>query len=173
MNARVLVAGVGNIFLGDDAFGALVARALVARPASPGVRVRDFGTRGVDLAYTLAEGFDALVLVDSMQRGRAPGTITVIEPDFRSSEPVSELAGPAHGVDPCRVFSMLNALGGSLRAALLVACEPLAFGSEDEPMLEPSAPVREAILHAVPLVEALASQLVHTFATELAQVPHA
>lgn len=172
MTRRVLVAGVGNIFLGDDAFGVYVARALVER-ALPGVVVRDFGTRGVDLAYTLADGVDALVLVDCMQHGKAPGTLTVIEPDFRSREPVTELAGPAHGVDPCRVFSLLHALGGSLHAAFLVACEPLAFGSDEEPMLELSAPVRAAVTQAVPLVEAMALQLGSASEVELAEAFHA
>ncbi|HEY1536865.1 MAG TPA: hydrogenase maturation protease, partial [Polyangiaceae bacterium] len=77
---RVLVAGVGNVFLGDDAFGVEVARELLRRPALAQVTVRDFGTRGLDLAYTLADGFDALLLVDSVQRGHTPGTLSVIEP---------------------------------------------------------------------------------------------
>ncbi len=173
MSCRVLVAGVGNIFLGDDAFGVEVARALVAGAPLPGVAVRDFGTRGVDLAYTLAGGFDALVLVDCMQRGKAPGTLSVIEPDFRSLELNHEFVGPAHGVDPCRVFSLLEALGGSLRATLLVACEPLAFGSDDEPMIALSAPVLDAVARAVPLVAALALELANTVASDAREARHA
>jgi hydrogenase maturation protease len=156
---RVLVAGVGNIFLGDDAFGVEVAQRLRQKPTLAGITVRDFGTRGLDLAYTLADGFDAFVLVDTMARGYAPGTLSVLEPDFESSEPTAELLGPAHGVDPCRVLALVRALGGSLKIARLVSCEPLAFGSEDEPMLELSVPVKEAVEQALPIVEAIALEL--------------
>ena len=79
---RVLVAGVGNVFLGDDAFGVEVVRELMRRPSPAHVTIRDFGTRGLDLAYTLVDGFDALLLVDTVQRGHVPGTLTVLEPDF-------------------------------------------------------------------------------------------
>jgi hydrogenase maturation protease len=156
---RVLVAGVGNVFLGDDAFGVEVARELLRRPAQAQVTVRDFGTRGLDLAYTLADGFDALLLVDTVQRGHAPGTLSVIEPDFEASSDDQELLGPGHGVDPCRVASLVHALGGTMPVTRLVGCEPLGFGSEDEPMLELSAPVRDAVLRAIPLVERVLLEL--------------
>ena len=156
---RVLVAGIGNVFLGDDAFGVEVVRELLRRPALPHVTVRDFGIRGLDLAYTLADGFDALLLVDTVQRGHTPGTLSVIEPDFVPSEPTPELLGPSHGVDPCRVLGLVRALGGTLPSARLVGCEPLGFGSDAEPMLELSEPVREAVQRAVPLVEQLAREL--------------
>jgi hydrogenase maturation protease len=156
---RVLVAGVGNVFLGDDAFGVEVARELLRRPSSAQVTVRDFGTRGLDLAYTLADGFDALLLVDTLQRGHAPGTLSVIEPDFHSNSDDQELLGPGHGVDPCRVASLVRALGGTMPITRLVGCEPLGFGSEEEPMLELSAPVRDAVARAIPLVEQVLLEL--------------
>jgi hydrogenase maturation protease len=152
---RVLVAGVGNVFLGDDAFGVEVVRELMRRPTPPHITVRDFGTRGLDLAYTLATGFDALVLVDTVQRGHAPGTLTVSEPDFLSSQPTEELLGPGHGVEPCRVFGLVRALGGTMPLTRLLGCEPFGFGSDEEPMLELSPPVREAVGRALPLVEQL------------------
>jgi hydrogenase maturation protease len=152
---RVLVAGVGNVFLGDDAFGVEVVRELMKRPTPGHVTVRDFGTRGLDLAYTLVAGFDALLLVDTVQRGHVPGTLTVLEPDFASSQPTEELLGPGHGVDPGRVFGLVRALGGTLPTTRLVGCEPFGFGSDEEPMLELSAPVREAVTRALPLVEQL------------------
>src|SRR5262249_12823080 len=79
---RVLVAGIGNIFLGDDAFGPEVAAALLARPCPPGVQIADFGIRGLDLAYALTDGYDAAVLVDAAPRGERPGTLQVLEPDL-------------------------------------------------------------------------------------------
>ena len=156
---RVLVAGIGNVFLGDDAFGVEVVRELLRAPAMPQITVRDFGIRGLELAYTLADGFDALLLVDTIKRGYSPGTLTVIEPDFIPTEPTEELLSSGHGVDPCRVFGLVTALGGTIPATRLVGCEPLSFGSDEEPMLELSAPVREAVARAVPLVVELAREL--------------
>jgi hydrogenase maturation protease len=156
---RVLVAGVGNLFLGDDAFGVEVVRELLRQPPMPRVTVRDFGTRGLDLAYTLADGFDALLLIDAVKRGHAPGTLSVLEPDFTPSEPTPELLGPSHGVDPCRVFALVQALGGEVPEARLVGCEPLDFGSEEEPMLELSELVRAAVAPAALLVRQLALEL--------------
>src|ERR1700734_1751902 len=78
---RILIAGIGNIFLGDDAFGSEVARRLAARPMPDGVKVVDFGIRGFDLTYALLDGSDATILVDATPRGGPPGTLYVIEPD--------------------------------------------------------------------------------------------
>jgi hydrogenase maturation protease len=156
---RVLVAGVGNVFLGDDAFGVEVARELLRRPPLPRVTIRDFGIRGLDLAHTLLDGFDALLLIDTVQRGHAPGTLSVLDPDFTPRDATPELLGPSHGVDPCRVFALVQALGGALPMARLVGCEPLGFGSDEEPMLELSEPVRDAVARAVPLVEEIACEL--------------
>lgn len=156
---RVLVAGVGNVFLGDDAFGVEVVRELLRRPAEAHVTVRDFGTRGLDLAYTLVDGFDALLLIDSLQRGHAPGTLTVLEPDFEPRQPTEELLGPGHGVDPCRVFGLVRALGGSVPTTRLLGCEPADFGSDEQPMLELSPPVREAVARALPLIDQLLLEL--------------
>ncbi len=156
---RVLVAGVGNVFLGDDAFGVEVIRALSKRAAQPGVTVRDFGTRGLDLAHTLVDGFDALLLIDTMQRGHTPGTLTVLEPDFMANAASDELLGPGHGVDPCRVFGLVRALGGVVPITRLIGCEPSGFGCDEEPMLELSEPVRAAVARAVPLVETILTEL--------------
>jgi hydrogenase maturation protease len=159
----VLVAGVGNVFVGDDAFGVEVARALLQGPALPHVTVRDFGTRGLDLAYTLAGGFDALLLIDTVQRGHRPGTLSVLELDFaplgQAGEAGPELLGSGHGIDPCKVLNLVRALGGTVPATRLLGCEPLGFGSDEEPMLELSEPVREAVSRAVPLAVELALEL--------------
>ena len=156
---RVLVAGVGNVFLGDDAFGVEVVRELLLRPLAPEVTVRDFGTRGLDLAYMLAEGFDALLLVDTVQRGHTPGTLSVIEPDFSAPTEPEDFVGPAHGVDPCRVAGLVQALGGTMPITRLVGCEPLSFGSDEAPMFDLSEPVRAAVTRALPLVEQVLLEL--------------
>lgn len=156
---RVLVAGVGNVFLGDDAFGVEVVRELMRRPNPAHVTVSDFGTRGLDLAYALVDGVDALLLVDAVQRGYAPGTLTVIEPDFEREPAAEALLGPGHGVDPCRVFGLVHALGGTMPKTRLLGCEPLSFGSDDEPMFELSSPVRDAVLRSLPLVGQLLLEL--------------
>jgi hydrogenase maturation protease len=145
--------------LGDDAFGVEVVRELLRLPAPAEVTIRDFGTRGLDLAYTLVDGFDALLLVDTVQRGHAPGTLTVLEPDFESSQPTKDLLAPGHGIDPCRVCGLVRALGGSMPTTRLLGCEPFAFGSDEEPMFELSPPVREAVQRALPLVDQLLHEL--------------
>lgn len=124
MSARLLVAGVGNIFLADDAFGPEVIRALGRRPLPPEVRVRDFGIRGMDLAYALLDGYDTAVLVDAAVRGQAPGTLSLIEPDLPDRATVG--APPeAHGMDPAKVLALAAHLGDEpLPRVLVLACEP-------------------------------------------------
>ena len=104
---RVLVAGIGNVFLGDDGFGVALADRLGRRALPAGVEVVDFGIRGMDLAYALPE-YDAAVLLDATPRGRAPGTLYVIEPDLGRARRVPE----AHGMDPVKVLALARALGG-------------------------------------------------------------
>jgi hydrogenase maturation protease len=143
------VAGVGNIFLADDAFGPEVIRALARRPLPPGVRVRDFGIRGLDLAYELLDGYRTAVLVDAAPRGHRPGTLSLIEPEL----PGATAAAPpeAHGMDPARVLALAAHLGdGPLPRVLLLACEPLVRPAGDEDVTAGlSAPVREAVDRAV------------------------
>src|ERR1700723_2432639 len=82
MSASVLVAGIGNIFLGDDGFGVEVVRGLTTRSMPEGVTVKDFGIRGFDLAYALLDPWDTVILVDALPRGEAAGTLFVLEPDL-------------------------------------------------------------------------------------------
>jgi hydrogenase maturation protease len=97
---KILVAGIGNIFLGDDGFGSEVARRLLKRRLPEGVIVEDFGIRGLDLAYALLERFDLAILIDACPRGAAPGTVSVIEPD-----PAGHAAGiDPHSMDPMTVL---------------------------------------------------------------------
>jgi hydrogenase maturation protease len=121
--AQVLVAGVGNIFPGDDGFGVEVVRRMAARPLPDGVRAADFGIRSLHLAYELADHPEATaILVDAMARGGAPGTVYVIEPDPAGQDAVPD-AG-AHGVTPDGVLALVRALGGAPGRVLVVGCEP-------------------------------------------------
>jgi hydrogenase maturation protease len=150
---RLLVAGVGNVFLGDDGFGVEVARRLLARPLPAGVRVADFGIRGFDLACALVDGWGGVVLVDAVQRGGSPGTLYVIEPEVPAEAGVAALE--AHGLNPARVLGLARALGEVCPWLRLVGCEPLTLGSEEEPLMELSPVVAAAVDEAVGLVEAL------------------
>jgi hydrogenase maturation protease len=128
MIRRILVAGVGNIFLGDDGFGVEVARRLADEKFPDGVDVADFGIRGVHLAYQLLEGYDTLILVDAAHRGETPGTVFVLEPDFTSEETIERTEDgfvlDTHDMDPELVLAMLKDLGGKVDRVLIVGCEP-------------------------------------------------
>lgn len=155
--ARVLVAGIGNIFMGDDAFGVEVARRLAERPLPAGVEVGDFGIRGIDLMYALGEGYDAAVFVDAVPRGEPPGTLSVIEPELEEGEATID----AHGMDPVKVLSLARQVGSVPERILVVGCEPgvRMTGDEEEVVGELSEPVRAAIDDAVGLVESVIREL--------------
>ena len=155
--ARVLVAGIGNIFMGDDAFGVEVARRLAERPLPAGVEVGDFGIRGIDLMYALGEGYDAAVFVDAVPRGELPGTLSVIEPELEEGEATID----AHGMDPVKVLSLARQVGSVPERILVVGCEPgvRMTGDEEEVVGELSEPVRAAIDDAVGLVESVIREL--------------
>ena len=128
MTRRVLVAGIGNIFQSDDAFGIEVATVLAGWTLPPGVRVEDFGIRGVHLAYELLEGYDGLVILDAVPMGEPPGTLAVIEPELDPTSS-SEIAGEApmvdaHTMNPDVVLATLRRLGGSVEKILIVGCQP-------------------------------------------------
>ncbi len=122
---RVLVAGIGNIFFGDDAFGVEVAQRLAKQPMPDSVKVEDFGIRGVHLAYELLDGYDVLVLVDALSMGEDAGTIAVIEPDLGERDP-EEPAPPveAHSMSPAVVLGMVASLGATVGRVVIVGCQP-------------------------------------------------
>ncbi|HVW86384.1 MAG TPA: hydrogenase maturation protease, partial [Bryobacteraceae bacterium] len=130
MNPRILVAGIGNIFLGDDAFGVEVAQRLIKRNWPEGVRVADYGIRGFDLCYALMDDYDAFILIDAAPRGEAPGTLYSIEidPEAVGEAPVHEPSLDAHALDPLHVLQTVKAMGGRPKRVLLVGCEPQALG---------------------------------------------
>ena len=143
---RVLVAGIGNIFFGDDGFGPAVARALAA-DSFPGVKIEDYGIRGLHLAYELVAGYDRAFLIDAISRGGVPGTLYVIEP----SEPASRSIPDAHRMDLENVFAFLRTIGGEAPPITLVGCEPADIGET----MELSPPVRDTIAPAADLVRRL------------------
>ena len=122
---RVLVAGIGNIFFGDDAYGVEVAQRLVDRPMPDGVKVADFGIRGLHLAYELLDGYDTLVLVDALPMGEPPGTVALIEPEL-DAVGHDETAVPieAHAMSPAVVLGLMSGLGASVERVLIVGCQP-------------------------------------------------
>jgi hydrogenase maturation protease len=157
--ARILIAGVGNIFLGDDAFGVEVAQRLARRPQPEGIRVVDFGIRGLDLAYALLDGYEAVIIVDAMPRGQPPGALFVLEPDANGVASDSEPLVETHNMDPVRVLRLASSLGGQVKRLMIVGCEPESCGSDDDMPAGLSAPVHAAVDEAVPLVESLAARL--------------
>lgn len=156
---RVLVAGIGNVFLGDDGFGVAVADRLARRELPAGVHVEDFGIRGMDLSYALAE-YDIAVFVDATPRGEAPGTIYVIEADPQAEGAVPE----AHGMDPVKVLALAQELGRTPSRVIVVGCEPATVmtGEEEDIVVELSEPVRAAVEEAVRVVDDLLTELTST-----------
>lgn len=152
----ILVAGIGNIFKGDDAFGCEVAKRLAARALPAGVTVIDFGIRGIDLTYALLDGYRAAILVDTVARGGTPGDVYLIEPEPLDDDPdPQDLMMSGHDLDPARVLRLVHAMGGACERILLIGCEPLTFGDEHDGAMGLSAPVAAAIATAASMVEAL------------------
>jgi hydrogenase maturation protease len=149
---RLLIAGIGNIFRGDDAFGCEVARVLAGRPLPEGVVVRDFGTRGFDLACALLDGVDGSILLDATSRGRAPGTLYLIEPEAFETK---ALVDP-HGLTPEHVLNLVVSLGGKPPWLRVLGCEPEWLGDELEGAIGLSESVQAAVSEAARMAEELA-----------------
>jgi hydrogenase maturation protease len=152
MTGRMLIAGVGNIFLGDDGFGPEVANRLAAVSLPGWVRVADYGISGMHLAYDLAEGYDAAILIDAAPRGDKPGTVTVVDVTPEAG-PAAEALGAsrlfdAHGMQPDVVLGVLDMLGARSPRILVVGCEPASLDYE----MELSEPVASAVDEAVQVV---------------------
>jgi hydrogenase maturation protease len=165
---RTLVACLGNIFLSDDGFGVEVARRLAREQFPGGVRVTDYGIRGMHLAFDLAEGFDTTILVDTAQRGDPPGTVYLIEPERDAGQGSPGQGSPgqgspgqgdaaqlslfnAHGMQPDLVLSLAGSLGGDAGRVLVVGCEPATL----EEGIGLSAPVTAAVDEAVAMITRL------------------
>ncbi|MEV0230993.1 hydrogenase maturation protease [Nonomuraea sp. NPDC050786] len=151
---RVLVAGIGNVFLGDDGFGVEVVRRLAEEGAVPGVDVVDFGIRGMDLAYALQREYAGVVFVDAAARGQAPGTLTVLDPELPDA---SDTLVETHGMDPVRVLRLARQLGRIPALVRVVCCEPVSVG---EALFELSEPVRAMVGEAASLVKSLVMEMI-------------
>jgi hydrogenase maturation protease len=158
--SRILIAGIGNIFLGDDAFGVEVVRRLATRELPHNVKVVDFGIRGYDLAYALLDGYDTTILVDACPRGEPAGTLYVIEPDVNDMGSAEEQQTPveAHSMNPLNVLRLAISMGGPLKQVLLVGCEPCTLGPE-EGQMGLSEQVEAVVDEAVKLVESLVTKI--------------
>jgi len=155
------VAGIGNVFLGDDAFGVEVAQRLVQRGLPEAARVVDFGIRGLDLAYALTDGYETVILVDAAPRGGVPGTVYLITPELAAPSP---FAGPdpmfeMHDLDLAKVLRQAAAMGGQVRRLFLVGCEPAPTDDTLDMHMGVSKPVQAAVDEGVRLVESLIDSL--------------
>jgi len=155
---RILVAGIGNIFLGDDGFGVEVVRRLSVQGLPAGVRIIDFGIRGFDLAYALQDGYETTILIDTYPNNQRPGTVSLIRPDLEQLRQSDQLFVETHGMNPLNVLRMAATMNGNLKNILLVGCEPATFGG-DEGRMGLSEPVEEAIGEAVEMVRSLVEKL--------------
>jgi hydrogenase maturation protease len=167
---RILIACIGNIFFGDDGFGVEVAQRLMSRKTSQypeGVQVVDFGIRGIELAYTLLDDYDTLVLVDAVPRGGSPGTLYLIEPDLAGIGPeqgveAGRVALDSHSMDPVKVLAFARTLGARPIRTLLVGCEPSPMGGSEEyeeMQMGLSEPVQAAVDEAVKMIDSLVEEL--------------
>lgn len=153
----ILVAGVGNIFFGDDGFGVAVARRLMQRPQPDHVRVVDLGIRGIDLAYALLEPYELVVLVDIVQRDSEPGTVHVLELTGEAAS-MNCRSPDTHGMAPARAIELARTMGASMPRLVLVGCEPAGFGNPDEGEIALSPAVSSAIDAAVTAIDSLLAE---------------
>jgi hydrogenase maturation protease len=162
MRPHILIAGIGNIFLGDDAFGVKVVQRLAERTLPANVDVVDFGIRGFDLTMALLEDVDLVILVDAASRGGAPGTLYVIEPEpVERDEPAPARAMlDPHSLDPVKVLQLVKTMGGKPGRVVVVGCEPESVGSDVDWDVTPglSEPVQRAVDEAILLIESLVGE---------------
>jgi hydrogenase maturation protease len=157
---KILVAGIGNIFLADDGFGVEVANRLANQKFPSCVRVADFGIRGFDLAYALMEGYETTILVDAYPGEGQPGTLFVFEPDGKELNSAGAQQGliEPHAMNPLNVLRMATSMGGQLRQVLVVGCVPATLGPE-EGQMGLSEPVAAAVDEAMTLVDSLVTRI--------------
>jgi hydrogenase maturation protease len=162
MGERVLIAGIGNIFLGDDGFGVEVVQQLAERELPGNVEVVDFGIRGLDLAYALQDDYGTVIFVDALPQGEEPGTVYLVEPEI---EDEGEVTLDTHGMDPVKVLRLARAMGATMPRTLVVGCEPqniLGTETYDEMLMGLSEPVQSAVEEAVKLVESVVEEIYET-----------
>jgi len=148
--AQILIAGVGNAWMQDDGFGGEVVRVLGEHELPSGVSVEDFGTGGLDLAYEVMRGYDALVLLDVTRGGGPPGTLYVLEPEeaeIAAGIEDGEMIDP-HAMDPQTVLRFVRAVSGWPGSVVVIACEPAEV---EEPGMGLTPEVAAAVPRAVQL----------------------
>jgi hydrogenase maturation protease len=155
----ILVAGLGNIFHRDDAFGVVVAQELAHLSLPMGVRVQEFGIRGIDLAFALLDGYDVTILIDTTARGNAPGTLYTIEPDLGRLPVAHRPAMDSHELDPLAVLHAAQRMGAQLGRIVLVGCEPSDLDGSETGLMGLTDPVQAAVAPAVEIVLHLISSL--------------
>jgi hydrogenase maturation protease len=155
---RILIAGIGNVFLGDDAFGVEVVRELTRSELPEGVNAVDFGIRGYDLAYAIMDGYAATILVDTTTRGNPPGTLYLIEPDQGELAKLEGEVPDGHSLGPVQVLGLVRSLGGEIAGLYLVGCEPAVLETEDG-QIGLSEPVQAAVSQAVDMIRTLVKDL--------------
>lgn len=151
---RILIAGIGNIFFGDDGFGVEVVQQLARRPWPEEVQLMDAGIRSYDLAYALSSGFDAAILLDAAPRGAQPGTVYLLELDRGELSRLANEVVNAHRLDPASVLQMAERLGGCPERLYLVGCEPAELEPPDG-QAGLSQPVAAAVSIAAEMTAAL------------------
>ena len=157
-NRRILVAGIGNIFFGDDAFGVEVMAALNRADLPESVDAIDFGIRGYDLAYAIMDGYGATILVDVTSKGEPPGTLYLMELNPEEIAKQEQKMPDAHGLDPVQVLRLVHSLGGQITRLYLVGCEPAVLESEDGE-IGLSEVVRAAVPEAIEMIKRLIGKL--------------
>lgn len=150
----ILIAGIGNIFLGDDGFGCEVARELSHRNLPKNVQVIDFGIRSYDFAYALAGDYEAVIVADAVPRGLPAGTVSLIEPDLDEIRHFEDATPDGHGMNPVAAIQHAWRVGTITGKVLIVGCEPCTFGN-DAGDIALSEPVRNAIPTAVETIQSL------------------
>jgi hydrogenase maturation protease len=156
MTRKILIACIGNIFLGDDAFGVEVARRLEQMPLPNNVVIRDFGIRSYDLAYALMDDWELVIMVDAVPFGSEPGTVYTIDPELPNDGTASE-AFDAHTMNPVSVLQLVTALGGKVGRILVVGCEPSSVEPNENGQTSISPAVQSAIDVAIEVIEELVS----------------
>lgn len=157
---RILIAGIGNIFLGDDAFGCEVTKLLFVHKLPEEVKVVDFGIRSFDLAYALMDGYETTIFVDATPRGGTPGDVYVIEPELDAIDG-GQQTFEAHDMDPVKVLKMVRSMGGEFGKIFVVGCEPQFTGEDGEGHMGLSEVVETALPKAVEVIRSLVDRLLN------------
>ena len=156
---KILIAGIGNIFNGDDGFGVEVVRRLNERSLPDGVKVVDFGIRSFDLAFALVDDYQAVILVDALQRNEPPGTLYLFEPNLQNMEELIPASVEGHGLHPAQVLKLATLYGSLPEHIYLVGCEPMTVEFSDEGQLGLSPPVQANLEEAIQLIDTLLQKL--------------